>query len=591
MRIKAWHAVALISIVILAAYYPALSAPLNSVDDVMMVNDLMNRSGFTWQDFLFPSSKSYYRPLINSSFILDRFLWNLEAPFLHLENLLLHLFNTLMVFMIARRGSAFLNLKENHAPLAAALLFGVHPINTEAVIWVAGRADLMAGCFVLLTVFCTFNYLQSRNSLWATGAALMFFLGCLAKETTLLIWPGVLLAGFLASRVPGRWDARPDFPLRRALIPAFYCSFSIAGYFFIRSIALRDTDLGVRHVSAVLGTNAGSSKAVVKSSFDPALLLEKLEKATTVSGFYLRKILQPFPLNFGITEVPETYFWLGLVLVFTCLFLLLRPSWAGWFFLSAVSLGSIALLVAFGGISWTPVAERYMYVPSAMASVGFVLAGARALQGKAAAWHFVSFGLLCGVLLVSASGVFQRALVWQDNVTLFEDTVKKSPGFKMGHNELAMALMQRGDRERAMEIMRNLDIPEFQVASLNKVSVWVADGEYEKAHDYLIERLKNPHAYRRVILERLVMVLRNMAAAAHEKADVIALQGEMLHYLRELWKTTHDPFYLYRLGRLHMNMGDYDQAQLAFAEAYRLFPETSIYKQPSGRLAEAMKSP
>ena len=76
MRIKAWHAVALISIVILAAYYPALSAPLNSVDDVMMVNDLMNRSGFTWQDFLFPSSKSYYRPLINSSFILDRFLWN-----------------------------------------------------------------------------------------------------------------------------------------------------------------------------------------------------------------------------------------------------------------------------------------------------------------------------------------------------------------------------------------------------------------------------------------------------------------------------------------------------------------------------------
>ena len=65
----------------------------------------------------------------------------------------------------------------------------------------------------------------------------------------------------------------------------------------------------------------------------------------------------------------------------------------------------------------------------------------------------------------------------------------------------------------------------------------------------------------------------------------------MLHYLRELWETTHDPFYLYRLGRLHMNMGDYDQAQLAFAEAYRLFPETSIYKQPSGRLAEAMKSP
>jgi len=557
----------------------------------MMVNDLMNRSGFSWQDFLFPDSKSYYRPLINSSFILDRFLWNLETSFLHLENLLLHLINTFLIFMIAKRGSDFLNLKGTHAPLAAALLFGLHPINTEAVIWVAGRADLMAGCFVLLTVLCTFNYLKSRLSLWALGSSLAFFFGCLAKETTLLIWPGLLLAGFLASRVPERRYALPDLPLQKALIPALYCTFSIAGYFLIRSVALKNTDLGMRQVSTVLGATTGSSKAVVATSFDPVFLLEKLVKATTVSGFYLRKIVQPFPLNFGITEVPETYFWLGLVLVFICLFLLLRPSWIGWFFLSAVSLGSIALLVAFGGISWTPVAERYMYVPSAMASVGFVLAGYRALQEKAATWRFVSFGFMCGVLLVSATGVFQRALVWQDNVTLFEDTVNKSPDFKMAQNELAMALMLRGDRERALEILRNLDIPEFQVASLNKVTVWVEDGEYEKARNYLIERLENPSAYRRIILERLVMVLRNMSAASHEEAEVIALQEEMLHYLRELWSRTHEPFYLYRLGRLHMNMGDYGQAQLAFAEANRLFPEDSIYKQPSGTLAEALKTP
>jgi hypothetical protein len=141
MKCKTWHALGFLCIAVLAVYYPALSAPYNSVDDVRLVNQLLNRTEFSWRDFVIPGSSSYFRPLINSSFILDRILWGMEAPLLHLENVLLHLTNTLLVFALACQFARVHKLDGLSVPMITALLFGLHPLNVEAVAWVAGRAD------------------------------------------------------------------------------------------------------------------------------------------------------------------------------------------------------------------------------------------------------------------------------------------------------------------------------------------------------------------------------------------------------------------------------------------------------------------
>jgi len=588
MKLKTWHALVLILIVILAAYYPALLSPLNSVDDLRMVNELLNHGSFSWHDFIFPTSKSFYRPLVNSTFILDQLLWNMETPFLHLENLLLHCANALLVFAVMKHPARLYHLSETKIPLIAALVFGLHPINTEAVIWIAGRADLMAGFFILLTLLCSFNYYQSGSRYWALGIPLALFAGCLAKETTLLIWPGLLLLGYFSQRIPRDRSVWQSVTQSSAYFPAFSCLLGVAGYFGMRLMALQKVDLGMKQVATVVGATTGAVNTLKSVSANTPVASHKLEHAITVSGFYLRKMFQPFPLNFGIIEVPGVYFWLGLLLIFLCLYLISRPSWSGWFYLSAVSLGSIALLVSFGGISWTPIAERYMYAPSAMTSAGLVLTGTRLLQGGKSILPTV----LLAIFLIGATvSIFQRAQVWQDNVTLFEDTLTKSPQFKMARYELAMALASRGDKQQSVELLRDLDLPDFQVASLNKASVWINQGEYAQARNYLVKRLDNPGAYRRIILERLVKVLQIMIDHAETSAEKSALQDEALGYLDGLWTMTQEPFYLYRLGRMHMMMGNTEAARLAFVEAYKLFPEGSMYKTPAGKLAESLRSP
>ena len=587
MRLKSWHAIVLVSIAVLAVYYPALSAPLNSVDDVNLVNDLLNRGSFSWQDCIFPSSISYYRPLINTSFILDHFLWNLETPFLHLENLLLHWLNTVMLFFLVRQVALKLDQNYIYAPFVAALLFGVHPINAEAVIWVAGRADLLATFFILLTLICAFMFLKKQSLLFVACTALVFFVGCLAKETVLFVWPGLLLIGYLSSQQTEFGPTVNRLPLRQAMLPALACLFSIAGYFILRYIALHGRDLGLRQVEMVMSSAGVGVKAPVES-IDP-FWFEKLEKGLTVAGFYARKVVQPLPLNFGIIEVQEVYFWPGLLLLLLCLYSLIHLSWPRVFFLTAVSLGSIALLVSFGGISWTPVAERYMYAPTALTTGCVALTGARYLRGKSSLWQNTVSLVLCAVVCIAAVGVYQRALVWQDNVTLYEDTVEKSPSFHTAHNELARAYMKRGESERAYEILRNLDVPDFQASSLNKVSVWIHDGEYDRARSFLIERLETPSAYDRIVLEKLVDVAVLMSQNSTNPSEMMALQEEALYYLEDLWRRTREPFYLYRLGRQQMMMSRRDEARQTFARAYQLFPEDSIYKKPAGKLAEVLE--
>ncbi len=154
MQLKGRYLVLLLLVVVFGVYYPSLFIPFNSVDDTRMVNNLLNADGISvWQPFHFGGSGNYYRPLLASTFIIDKYVWGLNESFMHLENILLHAMNVVLVFLIARRIALAekLTLIE---PLAfcAALLFALHPINTEAVNWISGRTDLLAGLFVLCSL-------------------------------------------------------------------------------------------------------------------------------------------------------------------------------------------------------------------------------------------------------------------------------------------------------------------------------------------------------------------------------------------------------------------------------------------------------
>ena len=594
MKIKTWHALVFLSCAVLVAYYPAFSAPFNLVDDSRLVNHLMSRTDFTWRDLIIPDSSSYYRPLVNSSFVFDRIVWGMEAPLMHMENILLHLLNTFLLFSLTKQICRTHALHSQGIPLATALIFGLHAINSEAVVWVAGRADLLVGLFVLLTLNAFWLYLVSRKTSWILLAAICFFLGTLSKETALFLLPGLFLLSMtrngrqsLGNRQPGKSLVKNVFLMSPFVV-------GTTGYFLIRSWALRGRDLGLKHV-VQLATDAGSSVGVGQHVSDTQVietislvgpLLVKAEQALKISGFYAKKLFWPFPLNFGIINVPEGYFWVGLLLILTAVALLWRRTLAGNLALTAMCLASISLLVSFGEVSWTPVAERYMYAPSAVFCLSCTL-GFAELPGLRHPHRQVA--LIACVLLVFFVGTFQRCQIWQDNVSLFSDTVEKSPEFSSAKNELALALLARGEKEQAYDILRSLELPDFQAASLNKIMVLVYDGRLHEARALLLERLQNPGSYETIIQLKLIKVLESMMLSATNEPQKLEYREEALFYLKKVWQKTKDPFYLYRMGQLRLAAGDEAGARESFKRAAKLLPDDSLYKEPAKKLAESFK--
>lgn len=589
MKIRNWHAVALISCALWVAYYPALFAPLCPIDDVRMADYLLNRDSFGWQDFLLPSSSTYFRPLIWSSFIADRLLWNLEPPFMHLENLALHWLNVLLVYCLARRLAGLMGQEGLLGPMAAALLFALHPINSETVIWIAGRADLMATTFILASLYCASRYFAKRSNFWLAGVSLLFFLGCFAKETTLFVWPGLLLLGWLLLTQEKRQGLATP---RLAFAPALACVPAIAGYFVLRGYALRGHDLGMRHLGKALQlteTSPGASEEIVKAG-DPWAALHTMLSA---AGFYARKLLQPFPLNFGIDGVSGGYSLVGVLLCVSAVLMLWRLTWSGALLLTAMSLASVALLVALGGVSWTPIAERYMYAPTALLSMSLILGGAGRMARIGGFPRRVILGGLTLILLLGGASVFARAMLWTDNLQLFRDTALKSPGFDMAQNQLAVILYERGDKKEALDIWRNLKTTGTQAASLNRVRVFVEDGQLAEARVFLEERLNNPNTsmYRGEIYKVMINVAERQMNQCADSECRAQYQGEILGLFDKLLDLTHDPFYHYRIGQFQLSVGDRTAAQLSFALAYEHLPAASIHREPAGKLAEELKQP
>ena len=135
--------------------------------------------------YLLSPQGAYYRPLVFLGYAVERAAWGTAAPGYHLTNLLLHIANTLLVWFVARRTGV-----ADTTALLGAAVFGLHPVQSEAVAYVSGRTDLLMTMAALLSWAAL---LQSGPTL-ARGiaAAAAGGLAMLSKESgyaLVLLWP------------------------------------------------------------------------------------------------------------------------------------------------------------------------------------------------------------------------------------------------------------------------------------------------------------------------------------------------------------------------------------------------------------------
>lgn len=576
LRLNARACLLLLTLIVLGIYYPALFAPLNSVDDQGMVSYLLNTDHFSLRSIFWPGgSGSYYRPLLLSSFLLDKYLWGLDESFMHLENVVFHLCNTLMVFALARRGTLLQRSGSVLVPFLTALFFAVHPINTESVNWISGRTDLLTAFFLLLSAFLL---MKTPPRVAPTAlAALSMLAACLVKETAIFFLPAILLLPFF---FPCDASERRSLQTvaKKNLAHFFFFFGSGIGYFAFRALAFKRGDTGVATVVTHVAGDQGAGIAVV---------LRLVFKAT---GFYLKKLLVPFPLNFGITHVSDWYLPLGLVVALATCWQLKRRNLSAFFYLCAFSVACSALMIPLLRMTWTPLGERYMYIPSA-----FFLMG---VSFEVSQWLFtprlrlVFTATVVALLGVSVWGTSQRTLLWQDNLALFQDTLKKSPDFVPAQNEIANALWAGGKHRQAKDIyeafVNDPKLVNFQYGLINKAFALTRDGKYSAAREVLRQALADPGKREVEILKQMLEV--NKYEVLQGGGSPAAVYQDNVKVLSRLSEITGDPFYQYRLGVAHLQAGHREKALEACRIAAAKAPRDAYYRHAAEQLTAKLEA-
>lgn len=369
------------------------------------------------------------RPVVILSYMLDRAVWGLRPFGFHLTNLLLHLLACGLLFALARRvatdASSFL-------PIAAALLFGLHPALTEAVQVPAFREDILVTIFLLLALLAgTCSGRRAWPALPALALALM------SKESGVA---GPFLLAWL-------WMCFPAFRPPRG-----------------RAWFLAGAGLALCAIFVVLWSLGAPLQAA--SSDWAALGIPFPSNLFTAPWLWfkaLRVLIAPIALraDYVVTPAASIFtlrFALGALAVATAS----AFAWRLRRNAPAAALGLGWMLVAFVPVSnlvplFNPFAERYLYLPAA----GFALALATAASLLPAAHRGRVLALVCAVY---AALTICRVADWRDDATVWSRTLEQEPRSARARTWVALELKARGRTEEAMrqfvqaDLMRPADV-------------------------------------------------------------------------------------------------------------------------------------
>ncbi|MFM1921692.1 MAG: hypothetical protein RLZZ303_3326 [Candidatus Hydrogenedentota bacterium] len=373
---------------------------------------------------------NFYRPLLSTTFALDYMLAadsQLFAPrapgapapepgvfWFHVQSILWHLAAASALLAVLIRLAAPWPVR-----FAVPLIWVLHPLHTEAVAYISGRADMMSGAFLFAGVYFGLSRANgARRYLAWMAAALCYALGLASKEATLIL-PAVLAVA-LVVRALGEREQGGKSGWLRALLPVLPCLGVAAAY-----VALRVTLLSF----------AEPAEAGAVTPF-----LGRLYETLQSFGLYVAMLFIPTGLHMertldgvGLLAALGGMLALGL-LAGGAAFALRAGAWRA-------TLGVALFLLCWLPISGlfplnAPLAEHWMYVPMA----GFWLALAELcarLPRPGRVVTAITAALLC---LLFAGLTAQRNTDWDNNTRLFEATLRENPKTLRVHYNLAVTL-------------------------------------------------------------------------------------------------------------------------------------------------------
>ena len=439
-----------------AAYHGILSSPFVFLDlPAIPDNATLRRLWPIWKALHPPSDRGVTvegRPVLNFSLACNYAISGTAVWSYHVVNLLIHILAAWALWGVARRTLKRIGFPDG-GPLAfaIALLWAVHPLQTESVTYMVQRAESMMGMFYLLTLYCFIRHVEgdggragsSFAEASADGPMPPLARALSAEALAKAGWAGLSMLFCLLGM--GTKEVMVSAPV----MVLFYDRIFISGSFraawrerWKLYLALAATWLPLLWLVAATGGNRGGT-----AGFGLAVSFgDYLRTQFPAVIHYLRLALWPQPLVFyyevkwvGVAQAAP-YALLVLALAASTLAALCRRS--GWGFLGAFFFAVLAPTSLVPGMSQT-LAEHRMYLPLA-AVIAAIVIGVRNLVGKSASVRRGLFAALVSVAVGLGCLTALRNRVYRSETALWSDTVAKAAGSPFVQNNLGIALAGAG---------------------------------------------------------------------------------------------------------------------------------------------------
>lgn len=520
---------------------------------------------------------SYIRPLMSLTYLGLHKIYGTVAPGYHIFSVILSAWIVCLVYAVTRRWT-----HDELLSVAAAVVFALHPIHSEAVAWIGDITDLEVTFFILLAFWCYLGADKPPFQAWVRriAGALFFALALLSKEIAVVLPPVVTVFEHFY---------RDDHSITRFKTKiARYAQFWLvfAAYFIYRESVLgKVVSFGARRTYEIGQTLA--------SGFQ-------------LFGHYIAKLFWPQNLIAFYVFVPPHRFWTFAVLfgliafvvvaLAALLFLRSRPvvSFAiVWF------LAFLALALNVRWLAAAAFAERYLYLPS-LGFAWIVAVCFTSLWRRKSPKHSTHRNLVAAVvsvlLILSFVRIYTRNRVWHDNETLYVRTLQQQPNAIYIRVNLGGVYWGSGQKERAIEEWQKAhqQAPKLIPPLINLAMAAVLDRNWPAAEAYLQNVLElSPNESGALLwLARMREVqgcndeaeqlLRRAEKAAPYDSAAYAELGELYFKQNRLTEAAaqlqvsaaqmNDPLYWDRLGNIYLQLGQLQKAEDAFHSALNANP-------------------
>jgi tetratricopeptide (TPR) repeat protein len=473
---------------------------------------------------------SFYRPLQLVTYMLDYSIWGLREFGYHLTNIILHVLASISVywFVAVLLGNPLVSL-------ITALLFVAHPLHTEAICYISGRADPLSTIFFMLAFIYYIKQTRKDDLAYFILMILSYALSFLSRETCVIL-PALALLYHYAFKVKIKW---------KLFIPiAAMAVLYVISRYTVLAFLIKDLPI---HTTA----------------------LQRIPGFFVALAGYMRILFWPLDLHmeYGAPIFPWNYFqvYIGIGVLVTILAILAwkRRSTVtffgiAWFLIALAPVTNIYAINAF-------MAEHWLYVPCI--GVFILMANGIAWLSEKKNLRMIAALIIAALLIFYSAVTIRQNEYWKDPVSFYERTLKYIKWNPKLYDNMGDALCAAGrDNEAIPYFQRAVELePRYAGAYSNLGNVYFKQAKYEDAF---------------ALYKKAVEIKPDFALGYNNLGNVCVVMGKydeaLAYYAKVIELAPNNPGVYSNMGLVYKIQGKMADAEISMNKAIAINPDFAL---------------